>query len=97
VSGVDVDLGVLATIAADLDAGADGLEGLAGGVPSGVDAGLMTAVVSSMLSQVVTSAANVSTSLGATADAVRECRRYYQRADAGSGTGFDEIRRVMNP
>ena len=59
--GIDVDLGALDTIAADLEGAASGLEGLAGGVPRGVDAGPMTAVVASMLSQVVTSTANVST------------------------------------
>ena len=45
---VDVELGVLSDIASDLDNGAEGLEGLAGGVSSGIDAGPMTAVITSM-------------------------------------------------
>jgi hypothetical protein len=96
-SGIDVDLSVLDTIASGLDCGAAGLEGLAGGVPSGVDAGPMSAVIASMLSQVVDSAGNVSVALTGAADSVRLARSYYQRADAESSAGMDEIRRAMQP
>lgn len=96
-SGIDVDLSVLATVASGLDSGAAGLEGLAGSVPSGVDAGPMSAVVASMLSQVVDSAGNVSVALTGAADSVRLARSYYQRADAESSAGMDEIRRAMQP
>ena len=96
-SGIDVDLSVLATIAGGLDSGASGLEGLAGGVPSGVDAGPMSAVVASMLSQVVDSAGNVSVALAGAADSVRLARTYFQSADADSSAGMDEIRRAMQP
>lgn len=96
-SGIDVDLSVLDTIAEGLDSGASGLEGLSGSVPSGVDAGPMTSVVASMLSQVVDSAGNVSVALSGSADNVRLARRYYRRADAESSAGLDEIRRSMQP
>lgn len=92
---IDVGLGALDTIASDLDGAAAGLEGLAGSVPRGVDAGPMTAVVASMLSQVVNSAGNVSTALSGAAESVRLARSYYQRADAESAAGMDQIRRVM--
>lgn len=92
---VDVDLGVLTSIASDLNNGAEGLEGLAGGVPSGVDAGPMTAVIAGMLSQIVDSAGNVSTSMSGTADAVEVCRRYYQRADADAEAGLNDIKKAM--
>ncbi|WP_210649130.1 hypothetical protein [Nocardioides sp. SYSU D00065] len=93
--GIDVDLGVLDTIASDLDGAADGIEGLAGSVPRGVDAGPMTAVIASMLSQVVSSAGNASTALSGSAESVRLARSYYQRADADSSAGMEQIRRVM--
>lgn len=96
-SGIDVDLSVLDTIASGLDSGAAGLEGLAGGVPSGVDAGPMSAVIASMLSQVVDSAGNVSVALTGAAESVRLARSYYQGADAESSAGMDEIRRAMQP
>jgi hypothetical protein len=95
--GIDVDLGVLDTIAGDLEGAASGLESLAGSVPRGVDAGPMTAVVASMLSQVVTSAGNVSTALSGSAESVRLARGYYERADADASAGMDRIRRVMEP
>jgi hypothetical protein len=94
-SGIDVDLGVLGSIASGLDSGADGLEGLSGSVPGGIDAGPMTAVIAGMLSQVVDSAGNVSTSMSAAADAVRMSRRYYERADADAQAGMDQIREAM--
>lgn len=96
-SGIDVDLSVLDDIAQGLDSGASGLERLSGSVPSGVDAGPMTAVIASMVSQVVDSAGNVSVALSASADNVRLARTYYQRADAESAAGLDEIRRAMQP
>lgn len=92
-----VDPAVLGAIADGLDHGAAGLEGLAGSVPSGVDAGLMTAVVSSMLAQVTDSAGTVSTSMSAAATLVRQCRTYYQRADADAAAGLSEIREAMQP
>lgn len=92
---VDVELGVLTSIANDLNSGAEGLEGLAGGVPSGVDAGPMTAVIAGMLSQIVDSAGNVSTSMSGTADAVEVCRLYYQRADADAEAGLNDIKKAM--
>ncbi len=95
--GIDVDLGVLDTIADDLEGAATGLEGLAGSVPRGVDAGPMTAVVASMLSQVVTSAGNVSTALSGSAESVRLARAYYERADADASAGMGRIRQEMGP
>jgi hypothetical protein len=92
---VDVELAVLSDIAEDLDNGANGLEGLAGGVPSGIDAGPMTAVITSMLSQIVDSAGNVSTAMSGAADAVEVCRRYYQRADADAEAGLNDIKKAM--
>jgi hypothetical protein len=50
-----------------------------------------------MLSQVVDSAGNVSVALTGAADSVRLARSYYQRADAESSAGMDEIRRAMQP
>lgn len=94
-SGIDVDLSVLESVAEDLDTGAAGLEDLAGSVPGTVDAGPMSAVVASMLGQVVDSAGNVSVALSGAADGVRLCRTYYQRADAESSASMDEIRRAM--
>lgn len=94
-SGIDVDLSVLDSIAEGLDRGAAGLEALGGSVPSGVDAGPMSAVIASMLGQVVDSAGNVSVSLSGAAESVRQCRRYYQRADAEASASMDEIRRAM--
>lgn len=94
---MDVDLGVLDTIAGDLEGAANGLEDLAGSVPRGVDAGPMTAVVASMLSQVVTSAGNVSTALSGSAESVRLARGYYQRADADASSDMSRIRQVMEP
>lgn len=94
-SGIDVDLSVLDTIAEGLDSGASGLEGLSGSVPSGVDAGPMTAVIASMVGQVVDSAGNVSVALSGSADNVRLARRYYRLADAESSAGLDAIRRAM--
>jgi len=95
--GIDVDLSVLDSIAEGLDGGADGLEQLAGSVPSGVDAGPMSAVIASMLAQVTDSAGNASAALSGLADSVRLCRTYYQRADAESSAGLDEIRRAVQP
>ncbi|TQL70278.1 hypothetical protein FB381_4207 [Nocardioides albertanoniae] len=92
---VDVELSVLSDITVELDAGAEGLEGLAGGVPSGIDAGPMTAVITSMLSQIVDSTGNVSTAMSGAADAVGVCRRYYQRADADAEAGLDDIKKAM--
>ena len=83
-SGIDVDLSVLATIAGGLDSGASGLEGLAGGVPSGVDAGPMSAVVASMLSQVVDSAGNVSVALTGAADSVRRASYFAWTGQIGT-------------
>ena len=94
-SGVDVDLAKLDTIAKKLDSGASGLEGLTSKVPAQVDAGPMSSVIAAMLSQIVSSAGNVAVSLEGSADAVRECRQYYRRADAESGAGFDAIKKVM--
>lgn len=94
-SGIDVDLGALDTIASDLDGAAEGLEGLAGSVPRGIDAGPMTAVVASMLSQVVTSAGNVSTALSGSAESVRLARGYYASADADASADMDAIRQAM--
>lgn len=94
---IDVDKVVLDTIAGDLDAAAEGLEGLAGSVPAGIDAGPMTAVVAGMLSQLVTSAGNVSTAMSGSAASVRLARAYYERADADATTGMEAIRRVMQP
>jgi hypothetical protein len=96
-SDIDVDLGVLSTIATTLDTAADGLEGLAGSVPRAVDAGPMTAVIASMLSQVVNSAGNVSTSLSSSAEMARLSRRYYERADADAATDLSGIRKVVDP
>lgn len=95
--GIDVDLGALALIAATLDRGADGLEGLAGSVPAGIDAGPMTGVIASMLSQVVDSAGNVSTASSGAAGLVRLSRDYYQRADADAEASFADIKKVMTP
>lgn len=92
---VDVELGVLSDIASDLNDGAEGLEGLAGGVPSGIDAGPMTAVITSMLSQIVDSSGNVSTAMSGAADAVEVCRRYYERADADAEAGLGDIKKAM--
>jgi hypothetical protein len=97
VSGIDVDKGVLDSIAGDLDSAATGLEDLAGSVPRGIDAGPMTAVVASMLSQIVDSSGNVSTAMSGTAESVRVARRYYDRADADSAAGMERIREVMQP
>lgn len=94
-SGIDVDLGVLSSIATTLDRGSDGLEQLAGSVPSGVDAGPMTAVLASMLSQVVDSAGNVSEAMTGAAEMVRLSRRYYERADADAVTDLSGIREAM--
>jgi hypothetical protein len=96
VSTVDVDLAVLASIATGLDAGADGLENLAGSVPSGVDAGPMTAVIASMIGQVVDSAGNVSESLSGVAELVRTARGYYERADADGAASLAEIEEAMD-
>lgn len=96
-SDIDVDRAVLDSIAADLDAAADGLEGLAGSVPAGIDAGPMTAVIASMLSGIVDSAGNVSTAMSGSADAVRLARRYYDRADADASAGMTRIRQVLRP
>ena len=96
-SDIDVDRGVLDSIAGDLDSAASGLEGLADSVPAGIDAGPMTAVVASMLSGIVDSAGNVSTAMSGSADAVRLARRYYDRADADSAAGMDRIRQVLRP
>jgi hypothetical protein len=95
VSGVDVDLAVLSTIATTLDGGADGLEQLSGSVPSGVDAGPMTAVITSMLGQVVDSAGNVSEALTGVAELVRLARGYYERADADAASSLEEIKQAM--
>lgn len=92
-----VDRAVLATIADGLDRGASGLEDLAGSVPSGVDAGPMTGFVVSMLAQVTDSAGNVSTSLTNSAALVRQCRTYYDRADADADAGLSEIRQAVQP
>lgn len=94
-SGIDVDRLVLATIATDLDAGAAGLEDLAGSTPSNIDAGPMTGVVASMLSQVVDSAGNASTSMTGAAELVRLSSRYYLRADASSETDLQGIEKAM--
>lgn len=92
---VDVELGVLSDIASDLNDGAEGLEGLAGGVPSGIDAGPMTAVITSMLSQIVDSSGNVAIAMSGAADAVEVCRRYYERADADAEAGLNDIKKAM--
>lgn len=92
---VDVELGVFSDIAGDLNDGAEGLEGLAGGVPSGIDAGPMTSVITSMLSQIVDSSGNVSTAMSGAADAVEVCRRYYERADADAEAGLNDIKKAM--
>ena len=95
--GIHVDPPTLGSIAAALDTAAGGLEGLSGSVPRGIDAGPMTAVVASMLGQIVTSVGNVSTALSGSAENVRLARSYYERADADSSAGMDDIRRVMEP
>lgn len=92
-----VDPAVLGSIADGLDNGATGLDDLAGSVPSGVDAGMMTGVVASMLAQVTDSAGTVSTSMSAAATLVRQCRTYYQRADADAAAGLSEIREAVQP
>lgn len=94
-SGIDVDLGVLAAVAGRLDAGADRLESAADSAPSAVSAGPMTPVISAMLSQITQSAGNVSTTMGAAADIVRTCRSYYQRTDADVGASISAIQRSM--
>ena len=94
-TSMHVDLVALATMAADLDAGARKLESAADSAPGAVDAGPMTAVIAAMLSQVTSSAANVSTSMSAAADVVRDCRSYYERADAETTAGLDEIRAAV--
>lgn len=94
-SAMHVDLGALATMASDLDAGARRLEHAADSAPGAVDAGPMTAVIAAMLSQVTSSAGNVSTSMSAAADVVRDCRTYYERADAEAAAGLDEIRAAV--
>lgn len=90
-----VDLGALATMASDLEAGARKLESAADSAPGAVDTGPMTAVIAAMLSQVTSSAGNVSTSMSAAADVVRDCRSYFQRADAETAAGLDEIRAAV--
>ncbi|GAB2980398.1 hypothetical protein [Nocardioides montaniterrae] len=94
---IDVDLGVLATIATSLDKGASGLDGLDATAATGVDAGPMTAVIAGMLSQVLDSAGNISDVLTATAGRVRECRTYYQRADASAAADLEAIHKAMTP
>jgi hypothetical protein len=94
---IDVDLAKLAAIAASLDKGASGLDGLDATATSHVDAGPMTAVVAGMLSQVIDSAGNISDVLTGSADAVRECRGYYQRADASAQADLQTIHKAMNP
>lgn len=94
-SAIDVDLDALATMSSDLDAGAENLESAADSAPGAVDAGPMTPVISAMLSQVTDSAGNVSTTMSAAADVVRDCRAYYQRADADAEAGLTDIHRTM--
>jgi hypothetical protein len=96
-STVDVDLEVHDAIASSLETGAQGLEGLSGGVPAGIDAGPMTAVITGMLSQIVDSAGNVSTSLTSAAEGVRLSRRYYEQSDASAQSGLEAIRKAMTP
>jgi len=95
VSGIDVDLAALATMASDLDSGAENLDSAADSAPGSVDAGPMTPVISAMLSQITDSSGNVSTAMSAAADVVRECRAYYQRADADAEAGLADIQRAM--
>ena len=47
------------------------------------------------MSQIVDSAGNVSTSMSGAADAVRLCRRYYERADADAEAGLGDIKKAM--
>lgn len=94
---VNVNLAALGTIAGHLDTGTDGLERLAGGVPVKVDAGPMTAAIAALLAQVVDSAGNVSTSMSATAEAVRTCKAYYERTDADKTATFEAIQKAMKP
>lgn len=93
--GIDVDLGVLATIAARLDGAADRLESAADSAPSAAQAGPMTPVIAAMLSQVTHSAGNVSTTMSAAADLVRTCRSYYQRTDADAAASLSAIQRSI--
>lgn len=92
-----VDLAVLGRIADALDRGADDLEDLAGSVPRGVDAGMMTGVISGMLAHVTDSAGNVSASMSGSGALVRQCRTYYQGADASATAGLSEIREAVQP
>ncbi|MCO7239286.1 hypothetical protein [Aeromicrobium sp. CnD17-E] len=92
---IDVDLAVLSTMATTLEEASDGLDGLSGSVPKNVDAGPMAPIIAAMLAQVTDSAGNVSSSLGATADAILQARQYYQRADADAEATFSEIDDVM--
>jgi hypothetical protein len=92
-----VDEAALGAIADELDQGASALEGLAGSVPSGIDAGPMTGVVASMLAKVTDSAGTVSTSMSSAATLVRQCRQYYQRADADAAADLSAIKQVMSP
>lgn len=94
---IDVDLPTLTAIATSLDNAAGGLDGLDTTATSGVDAGPMTAVIAGMLSQVIDSAGNVSDVLSASADEVRECHGYYQRADASAEANLNAIHKVMTP
>ncbi len=94
-SALDVDLGVLADIAARLAAGADHLETAADSAPSAVDAGPMTPVISAMLSQITHSAGNVSTTMSAASEIVQTCRAYYQRTDADVASSLAAIQRDM--
>lgn len=94
---IDVDLAVLATIAGSLDGAHTGIEGLDTSATAKVDAGPMTAVVAGMLSQVVDSGGNVSDALAGSAATVRECRQYYQRADASAQADLETIHKVMAP
>lgn len=94
---IDVDLATLAAIARSLDNAATGIEGLDTAATSAVDAGPMTAVVAGMLSQVVESGGNVSDALAAAAATARECRTYYQRADASAQADLAAIHKAMTP
>lgn len=96
-SGIEVDLAALDSIAGQLDAGAEGLDGLAGSVPSGIDAGPMTGFVTGMLAQAASNAGTISDALSASAAAVRSARTYYQRTDADVDATMGEIGKVMKP
>lgn len=93
---IDVDLGVLTTIAADLTSAGSTLSGIDTAGSSGVDAGPMTGVITSMVAQVTDSAANIADGLSGTGALVGLSRDYYQRADADAEVSLDDIRSTMH-